>query len=636
MKAFLTTLFILSAIGCVKAQENYDVSLIPKELLPYASSVVRNEEVTVEVKDFDNTLCHVKKAITVFNKNGDDDVDIAIWHDKSRSIRDIKGVIYNQWGKPAGKFSESDFDDDSNHDGFSLFTDLKIKHYQPKVAEYPYTISFEYDIRSKQSLDLDNWHPISSDGVAVEKSSYTLICKPDFKIKYKQTNLPINVVTGTNKQGQQTYTWQISNLKALKYEPYSPVYRAIMPSLKIVPEKFMYRGISGSFTNWKELGQWQYDKLNAGRQQLPPQTVAKMKELTASITDPKAKARKIYEYMQGKTHYISIQVGIGGLQPFFASDVDLQNYGDCKALVNYTQALLKAVDIESYYCVVQAGNSKVSLLPDFASLDQGNHVILCLPFKNDTTFVECTSQNIPFGFLGDFTDDRTVLACTPQGGKLMHTPKYTTQANLEQRKATFTLSENGGLSGTMVTNFKGADYEERDHVIYESKTEQIKDLKKIYPINNLEIESADLKQFKVEQPYTSETLKIAATDYGAITDGKIIFLANPANRITSPLREVRNRRNDVYINRGYTDEDEITYTLPTGYKVDMRPKKVSIEKPFGKFESSTTVNGDKLIYNRKLQIVDGTYSKDTYQALVDFYQSVADADNDNVTLIKGN
>lgn len=636
MKAFLTTLFILSAVTCVKAQENYDVSLISKDLLPYASSVVRNEEVIVEVKDLDNTLYHVKEVITVLNKNGDDDADIAIWHDKSRYIKDIKGIIYNQWGKPTGKFSESDFDDDSNHDGFSLFTDLKIKHYQPKVAEYPYTISYEYDVKLKQSLDLESWRPIPSDGIAVEKSSYSLICKPDFKIKYKQTNLPVKVTIGTNKQGQQTYTWQTNNLKALKHEPYSPVYRSIMPRLEIVPEKFIYRGIAGSFTNWKELGQWQYDKLNVGRQQLSPQTVAKMKELTSSITDPKAKARKVYEYMQSKTHYISIQVGIGGLQPFPASDVDAQNYGDCKALVNYTQALLKAVDIDSYYCVVYAGASKVNFQTDFASLDQGNHVILCLPFKNDTTFLECTSQNIPFGFLGDFTDDRIVLACTPQGGKLMHTPKYTAQANLEERKANFTLSANGNLSGTMVTNFKGTNYEDRDHVIYESKTEQIKDLKKIYPINNLDIESADLKQFKIEQPYTTETLKISATDYGSVSDGKIIFLANPANRIMSPLREVRNRHNDVYINRGFTDEDEITYTLPAGYKVDMRPKKVSIEKPFGKFESSSTVNGDKLVYSRKLQIIDGTYSKDTYQDLVDFYQSIADVDNDNVTLVKGN
>jgi hypothetical protein len=636
MKTFLTLLFIFSAAICVKAQDNYDVSLISKDLLPYASSVVRNEEITTEVKDFDNTWLHVKRAITVLNKNGDDDVEISIWHDKSRVIKDVKGIVYNQFGKPVSKFSESDFDDDSNHDGFSLFTDLKIKHYRPMVSDYPYTVSYEYDVKSKQTLEFNDWEPNPSTGVAVEKSSYTFICKPDFKIRYKEANISSKVVIGTNKQGLKTYTWQAANLKAAKYEPYSPIRTANLSYVKIAPEKFIYRGVNGSFTNWKELGQWQYEKLNTGRQQLSPQTIAHMKELTGDVSDPKQKARKIYEYMQSKTHYINISVGIGGLQPFPASDVDQQNYGDCKALVNYTQALFKAVNIDSYYCMVEAGSPKVSFLNDFASMDQGNHIILCLPFKNDTTFLECTSQNIPFGFLGDFTDDRTVLACTPEGGKLMHTPKYTAQANLEQRKATFTIADDGALKGSIITDFKGANYEDRDHVIYESEKEQEKDLKKIYPINNLEIESADLKQFKTAQPYTTENLKISARDYGSVADGKIVFLANPVNRVSTVLREVRNRRNDVYINRGYTDEDEITYALPTGYKVDTRPRKVSIEEPFGKFESSTTVNGDKLIYSRKLQIIDGTYSKDTYQALVDFYQSIADADNDNVTLIKGN
>ncbi|WP_114937241.1 DUF3857 domain-containing protein [Mucilaginibacter endophyticus] len=636
MKAFLSTLFLLSAITCVKAQDNFDVSLISKDLLPYASSVVRNEEITTEVRDFDNVLLHVKRAITVFNKNGDEDVEIGIWHNKSRIIKDVKGIIYNQYGKPVSKFSESDFDDDNSHDGFSLFTDVKIKHYRPLVTDYPYTVSYEYDVKSKQTLEFQDWQPNPSTGVAVEKSSYTFICKPDFKIRYKEVNIPSKVIIGSNKDGLKTYTWVAANLKAIKYEPFSPLRTANLSYVKIAPEKFSYGGIPGSFTNWKELGMWQYEKLNAGRQVLSPQTVSRMKELTGDITDPKQKARKIYEYMQSKTHYINISIGIGGYQPFPASDVDQQNYGDCKALVNYTQALFKTVGIDSYYCVVEAGSAKVGVFPDFASMDQGNHVILCLPFKSDTTFLECTNQNMPFGFLGDFTDDRLVFACTPEGGKLIHTPKYAAQANMEQRTAAFTIADDGGLKGSITTNFKGANYEDRDHVIYESAKEQVKDLKKIYPINNLEIESADLKQFKTAQPYTTENLKISASDYGSVADGKIIFLANPVNRLNTPLREVRNRRNDVYINRGYTDEDEITYTLPAGYKVDTRPKKVSIEKPFGKFESSTTVNGDKLIYSRKMQLIDGTYSKDTYQALVDFYQSIADADHDNVTLIKGN
>ena len=110
--------------------------------------------------------------------------------------------------------------------------------------------------------------------------------------------------------------------------------------------------LSGSFTNWQELGKWEYDKLIANRKKFPAETVQHIKEITEDITDPKLKAKKIYEYMQQKTHYISVQVGIGGFQPFRHLMWIRMSYGDCKALVNYTQALLKVAGIDSYYCVV--------------------------------------------------------------------------------------------------------------------------------------------------------------------------------------------------------------------------------------------------------------------------------------------
>jgi hypothetical protein len=633
----LTLLLSCLALGVtVHAQENYDASLIPKELLPYASAVIRNEEVNIEVKDLDNTYYHIKKAITVLNKNGARAAHIVLEDDKTNSVKSIKGLIYNQFGKPIGKFNEGDFEKQDAINDFSLFEDTKIKHFNPAVTDYPYTVTYEYSSRSRQSLFFDDWQPNSSTGVAVEKSTFTFTCKPDFKIRYKELNINAKVVVGKNKDNENTYTWQLNNLKAIKDEPYSPNDDKYLSSVKIAPENFHYMGVSGSFDDWNGMGKWMYDKLLINRRELPAATAERMKQLTNGINDPKLKAKKIYEYMQDKTHYISVQVGIGGFQPFLASDVDQQNYGDCKALVNYTQALLKTVDIDSYYCIVKAGAPKQSPLIDFASMDQFNHIILCLPFKNDTTFLECTSQKIPFGFLGDFTDDRYVLACTPQGGRLMHTPKYTAQNNSQQCKASFVLAADGTLTGNMLTSFKGLQYDNRAYLMEEQPKEQKKALQRIYPINNLEIEKFDFKENKGIQPVLTESIKLNAADYGSNNNGKIDFLVNATNRKNNPPREVRNRHYDLYINMGFTDDDEISYTLPPGYHVDMRPAPVTIDKPFGKFSSSTVVNGDQLIYKRKLQLIDGTYSKEMYQEFVDFYQSVSETDNSNVTLVKNN
>jgi hypothetical protein len=636
MKTIILFICLLVSVTIANAQQNYDVSLIPKELLPYASAVVRDEEMKVEVEDLNSTIVHEKMAVTIFNKNGDHMAHIEVEHDKSTIIKNIKGVIYNEFGKQTGKFSEGDFDDASGWDGFSLFNDARVKHYFPSVTEYPYTIVYEYELRLKQSLNLPGWEPNSGTGVAVEKSSFTFICKPDFTIRYKENKIPEKAIIGTDKQGLKTYTWEASNLKALKDEPFSPYPGKYLSSVKIAPEKFEYEGIRGEYTNWGTLGKWEYDKLVADRQALPAETIEHIKEITKDIPDPKLKAKKIYEYMQGKTHYISVQVGIGGYQPFLASDVDKQNYGDCKALVNYTQALLKAVNIESYYCVVQAGrNYKVSFIDDFASMQQGDHIILCIPFKNDTTWADCTSETIPFGYLGPFTDDRTVLACTPEGGKLMHTPKYTVQDNLRSRKASFVINSDGQLSGTLSTTFKGADYEDKEYLVGEPKTEQVKMLQRQYPINNMDIESFDLKQDKSFDPLTTENIKLNARDYASLAAGKYYFTLDPINRLAIPS-QVRNRVNNVYINRGYTDEDEIIYTIPVGYHLEKDPLDLSIDKPFAKFKATMQLKGNQLIYKRKFQVIDGTYSKDAYQDLVDFYQAVVDADEYNVVLVKNN
>ena len=633
-KALLMVLLIAGWAGA-RAQDNYEVSLIPKELLLHANSVVRNEETSIEVKNLDNAVEHVKKAVTVLNVNGDDNAHIAIYYDKSDVVKGVKGVVYNEFGKQIAKFSDNDFTDVSVGDGFSLFDSRRVKHYLPAVTDYPYTIAYEYEVKSKQTLEFDQWSPIDNFDESVEKSAYLFSCMPNYEIRYKELNLNAKVAISDDGKSGKSYAWRVNDVKAIKYEPLSPYYRDVIPAVEVAPQKFVYYGIDGSFTNWNTMGKWVYDKLVAGRQQLPPETIAYVKEMTKDITDPKLKAKKIYEYMQHKTHYISVQVGLGGLQPFLASDVDKQNYGDCKALVNYTQALLKAADIDSWYCIVEAGRDyKVSMQPDFASIDQGNHIILCLPFKNDTTWADCTSQTIPFGYLGDFTDDRNVLACTPEGGKLLHTPKYSADVTVKSRTANFIIAADGAISGNMSTTFKGTYYDYRDELLTQSTTERNKALQKIYPINNMEIVQYGLKQDKSADPCTTENIKLTARDYASFTGGKYFFSINPVSRFESTFPQDMNRQNNVYINTGFTDLDDVVYTIPNGYRLEKIPLNISIDKPFGKFTATMELKGNQLSYKRKFELIDGTYSKETYQDVIDFYQDIADADDYTVTLVK--
>ena len=75
--------------------------------------------------------------------------------------------------------------------------------------------------------------------------------------------------------------------------------------------------------------------------------------------------------------------------------------------------------------------------------DPFNHVILCIPFKNDTTWLECTSNTTPFGKLGPFTENRCALVVTEDGGKLINTPKSQAGDNQFTSEVHITLNTDG-------------------------------------------------------------------------------------------------------------------------------------------------------------------------------------------------
>lgn len=251
--------------------------------------------------------------------------------------------------------------------------------------------------------------------------------------------------------------------------------------------------------------------------------------MTADAKTDQEKARILYQYMQNKTRYISIQVGIGGLQPFSAQEVDKTGYGDCKALVNYMQSLLNVVNIPSYYCIVEAGNTKSDVDIDFANVSDGNHIILALPFANDTTWLECTSQKLPFGYLGDFTDDRLVLAVTPEGGKVLRTPTYPYNDNLQKRTAQLTIDKDGSITGNVSTQFSGTQYSNHFGAMFLTGNEQLKELSEYYDIDNIYFQQIKYNKLELDTPALEENLSIFVKNYAVHSGDKMILHPNMFN-----------------------------------------------------------------------------------------------------------
>lgn len=611
--------------------QSYSATSIPQKMTERANAVIRDEQYNVQMKAPDDVNISMHKVMTILNKSGDKYGKMVLFYNKSRSIDKLNATILDAEGKIIQKISQKQFADESAISSFSLYEDSRVKWFYPNVMQYPYTIVWDYTVKSKQNLIIDDWNVNEEKDVAVEQSQFQFTCNANDTIRIKENHMQ---QPGTEKieKDKKTYIWTAQNVPARKDEPLSPPIDPFNISVRVSPVHFSYYKKNGTYHDWNELGKWVFNNLIQDRQTPTPSMIEEVATIKAKYSDTKDIVSALYTYLQGKTRYISVQIGIGGFQPMLASEVDRVGYGDCKALVNYMQALLHIAQIPSIYCIVEAGNKKVDMDPSFASMDQGNHIILCVPLAHDSLWMDCTAQHIPAGFLGDFTDDRLVWACTADSGWLLRTPVYPTKDNKCKNIGHFTLDQNGDVEGSLHASFTGTQYDTHIELLSLSESEKIKKLTEYYDVDNIEFSHAELLQSKIPQPEMQENLQISLRHYAA-KDGQNRYYLHPNLFVrTSVPNMVRNRQEPLYLNRGYVEEDSIIWQIPEKMHVIVPIVNKEIQSEFGSFRIKAIAENNKLIFYRKLIRNNGSFAADKYDKYVSFMSDVQSYDKVSLVL----
>ena len=148
--------------------------------------------------------------------------------------------------------------------------------------------------------------------------------------------------------------------------------------------------------------------------------------------------------------------------PYPASYVSKNRYGDCKALSNYFMAVLQCAGIQSYYTKVRAGDRIVPVDLNFPS-QQSNHILVFVPLKNDSIWLDCTSDG-PFGYLGTFTQGREAYLIEKDNSRWITTPKLKARDVEEHRCITGKYSEDAMSKADFKVRLKGDDFEQLSHV----------------------------------------------------------------------------------------------------------------------------------------------------------------------------
>lgn len=625
---FILTLCILSS-AIVSANGN-SINQASDSLRENAVAIVQNSDIVIIQSDMNNATCKVTKTMTILNKQGEGFAHFYAFNDKFREMKDFSAVVKNASGSVIRKIGKKDLTISSMSD--QMATDAYSIVYEYKIPTYPYTIEYTYEEKWKNGIiSYPAFTPIQSYMQSLVNASYRIELPADMNLRY-DANFDCNVkdeVIGN----KHIYSFTAHNLKAINSEPLAPALRDIYPRVLIAPADFCYDSFCGKMSSWQDFGVWT-SKLLKDRDNVPEAFSNKLIELTKDARDDREKVEILYKYLQDNWRYVSIQLGIGGLQPIDAASVAKTNFGDCKGLSNLMKAMLKVVGIPSNYCKIYMGSKKY--FPEkFSNANETNHVILLVPLKNDSIWLECTSQTIPFGFVHDDIAGHDALVVTEDGGKLCRLPIYTDKQNKQQSFVEINITEDGSSKGNM------RFIEHLNGYLYNVSAMTSKDREKVIGYINrnikfpkVQIDNINTKEDKSSLPSCSLSADFVATDFVNKTGTRLFIPACPLEKGSYNMLSSNTRIQDIVINNGFSESDSIIINIPESYITESLPKNISLTTPFGKFATEVKQDGNKITYIQNIDIFTGRYNKSQYKEIKAFFSEITAATKRKLVLRK--
>ncbi|QCK15498.1 transglutaminase domain-containing protein [Mangrovivirga cuniculi] len=585
----------------------------------------------VIINDDGSFVVEMVEETTVLNKNGVKYATAFFRYGDLYEVKNLKAEI--EANGDVDKVKSREFLDVSADFGGNI-TGERIIYYRPAYPIYPYTVRYEYKIECSSLFFLEffgAWSPAHSEEVRVSNYSYELFTNENFKLekRYRGDKSLYQI-----EEKPEKIAITLKNYVAETEKEYAVPGLDQGPGFIPQPKNFIFEQSDVNMSSWKDYGNWFY-KLNEGRDELPENQVAKVKELVKNAGTDLEKISILYDYLQNTTRYVSIQLGIGGWQSMTAESVATKGYGDCKGLSTYMKGMLDIAGIKSNYVLAGATYGKMHQ-PFLEETPENNfnHVFLVVPMEKDTVWLECTSSNTNMNYTGFHIGNRTALFVEEDGSKLIKTPSFTYEDNSEELDVVYDLS---GDQQTFVVNKIVRGNKALIERLHNDYKLEFQDFKKRYK-KQLPFQVSKLNEFEIEQfDEINPTFRITLKGQ---SNGLMASAGN--NRVIKPLEICKlNQRIEVdqdynkkfHINTRQQEISKIKLILPDEYTVAELPGETTIESSAGSYLLKYELKEGALIISRKIKFSGKVFSPDEVDVVNEFYEKVHKSDNKALILV---
>lgn len=584
------------------------------------SAIVSESRKILTVIDVDHVEHEEFRNVMILSEKGSFHSQLVFEEDNFRKALTYLVTVKDRDGKVVAQYDKKDFKKTSVIESISSYENIYRFDLDCGLKTYPYSIEYHSVIRS--DLFFGKGCNLSEDeGTQLVKSSFEIIYPEDYKFRYELYRPDLVLLDSVTQEKNKILKFSLNENFAGSAEPCMPYDDR--PIVIIVPEIFKYGNVEGTFNSWKEYGKWM-NALWEGRSELSKSSVQAIDELITTYSDQNELARAIYKYTQQNMRYVYIGFELGGFQTMSAKETAKFGYGDCKALSNFTAAAMNYAGIEAYPALVGSGSRYYRIDPDKPK-PSFDHVILCLPANGDTTWLECTSNTAPFGYISEFTDDRYALILKPSGGVLAKTTSYPAAVNETVRKTIVSLDGDGSAGISISCKYRNLAMGETG--FYRRELYGYKPLNTVkrevnLPSFDLEFFNSDL--YNNQEPILEVDCFLQARNVGRRVGNKLLLRPFLIRTYIPVLESDSVRTYPVYFKHGFTFQDTISIVFPPEISILEPLRTIDEENQFGQISLHTHWNEMKreLQISRTIRLNSGEFDPQVYTELISFLNEV--------------
>lgn len=596
----------------------------------------RNEIVYLSNKSKLEIESFIEEQREIAKSKNVNEYSINIPYDNFSEISSIKGVAINAKTNKKSKLSQYDISTNELKQRDIFYSDNKYKHFGFNNVEDKSKVEFSYKVKQNEPRLLSFFafqHELQT--VA---SQFQIKSDPSIEIGYKLFgDHQDKIVFEKTKEGNlDVYTWKVADMPAFEEENRAPNFTYFLPHIVYYIKSYTKDNKKEAlFPDVEHLYKWYYSLVKDINKLDQTALKTKTSELIKDKTNPKDKAKAIYNWVQENIHYVAFEYEMGGFIPRDAASVFDKKYGDCKDISNLLNEMFKTAGLESNLVWIGTRDKPYSFT-DVPTPLVSNHMIASVKIDKQRYFVDGTDSFCPFTFPSAMIQGKEgLIGISETEFVIEKVPVVDKKENHLKVDMKLKINDDGvqGAAKLLLSGYEKSDFL---NVLASNKQKQDEILKSGLTRYNqkLEIESTEVKKNEYDNKDAELLYNFKLESWTKKIGDKIIVKPILLAPFKEYIIDTKERKLSIENDNLFTNDFTYVYEIPENYQLDFIPENSKKENEVLSYDISYKKDKKSLIVSQKIalkKLVIDTKDFDSWNALVTELNSQY---NQSIILIK--